>query len=880
MAAGASFQHLQLLLRFQGDAKLPSGGNADPQTVANKSDFKEHAKTLSKSAKLATENWRKAQEERKKASLPIAPKGMPVLLRVDPGLELDELREKFQFEIVSEQAGGFVIVGSEDIQLDDLREMVEGFGNQAYGSAKIASIHELSADPSQSGRLQRVLSESLLEQWPSIKPDQDYICDIGLSALGTQDIPKPPVRGKRDTDASWATKEAVWAQARADAYQAWDDLKIVRENEVSDFVDFYNGRILNIIDGIPEVAGRLPDSFTVRVKLPGRGLRDLVMNVSYVFEVVEPDDVELPQHADLSAQSETTFTLLPPEPDAPAVCVIDSGIQEEHRLLRPAIDGASSHSFLPGSPGDVSDYVKPGGHGTRVAGAVLFGDSVPQQGQHSAVCWLQNARVLDRDCRLPLELFPPLVLRLAITRFHLGERATRIFNHSINSLVSCRTRHMSAWAAEIDEVSHRLDVLVIQSAGNIPCSGPNQNPGVKEHITAGRTYPEYLHESASRIANPAQSLQALTVGSLAFGAFSNAAWSSVATGNEHSSAFSRTGPGIWDAIKPEVVEFGGDYLRTASVPPDVTTPTSLPEAYPELVRSTMYPPGPEVDRDAVGTSFCAPKVANIAAQVERALPDDNCLLYRALIVQSARWPAWASAAGADAFAILKRIGYGVPDQGRATGNSDYRTTLVASKDPSDAAQDLLIKAGEGHVYQVPIPEEMRRPGDEFDVLIEVTLAYSAQPRRTRRNLRRYHSTWVDWTSSKLEESLESFRARALKGQADGGSTSSGTPIPWALHEKPQWGRIRGIKRSSGATQKDWATVKSSQLPESFCVSVRGHKGWSRDPDSTARYALAVSFEMLGREVTIYEPILVAVEELQAEVEAQAQVEIRLPSELD
>ena len=50
------------------------------------------------------------------------------------------------------------------------------------------------------------------------------------------------------------------------------------------------------------------------------------------------------------------------------------------------------------------------------------------------------------------------------------------------------------------------------------------------------------------------------------------------------------------------------------------------------------PPGPAYNRDESGTSFAAPKVARIAAALNRILPDQSALLYRALIVQAARWP--------------------------------------------------------------------------------------------------------------------------------------------------------------------------------------------------------------------------------------------------
>lgn len=389
--------------------------------------------------------------------------------------------------------------------------------------------------------------------------------------------------------------------------------------------------------------------------------------------------------------------------------------------------------------------------------------------------------------------------------------------------------------------------------------------GVQEHLRAGRSYPDYLNERSCRVSNPAQSLQALTVGSVAYAAFDGGDWLSVARGDGHPSAFSRSGFGIWDVIKPEVAQYGGDYLVSGAAAPGVSTPTHGRDCYPELVRSTLYPPGPAVDRDEVGTSYTAPKVTRIAARLLEVLPDEPCLLYRALIVQSAQWPHWASrATTAEKANIIRWIGYGSPDMDRATTKSDHRVTLIT-------AGEREVRAGECQVYQVPIPVPMRRPADEFDVLVEVTLSYSAQPRRTRRNLRRYLSTWVDWKSSRLGESLEAFRSRALK-EIDG-DRGQGSSFGWTLETNPAHGEIRGVKRNSGTVQKDWAIVKSNQLPESFCVAVVGHEGWSRDPDSTAKYSLAVSFDVLGREVPIYEMLRVAVEQLQAELKTEIEIEV-------
>ena len=888
-----NFEHLPLLLRYEGRARLQGGGRQSPQTLANRNARQAHSAALLGAAQSLSANWRNRRELRED-ELPTIPAGIPILLQVDPGLDLDVLREKFSFEIVAEQEEGYVIVASEDVDLTQFLAMVNGFSVQVHGSATIASVHRLFDDPNQTDRLQRVLSERLFEEWPTIRDEQIHIVDIGISCTGTQEIPVYPNRGKRDSDADWARKESGWSQARANAYEAWDNIKTTRETEIEAFTRFYSAEILHLIDGAAFDAAVLPDSFTVRLRIPGKGLRDFILNYPYIFEVVEPEDIALPQRTSESQYHPDGLTP-PPPPDveAPAVCVIDSGIQQAHILLQPAIDQAASYCFLPGrNSNEVDDQVSPGGHGTRVAGAVLYGENVTGNSTSQLPFWIQNARVLDQDNRMPVELFPPEAVRSIVERYGQSARQTRIYNHSINASGPCRTRYMSAWAAEIDLLSATHDVLIIQSAGNLPISGTTTLPGVKEHLVAGRDYPSYLLEASSRVANPAQSLQALTVGSVAYGQFEQNDWRTFAQGNGNPSAFSRTGFGIWNVMKPEVVEYGGDDVRTINAPPDVQAGGRIAAACPELIRSTMFPPGPAFDRDETGTSFSTPKVARIAAHLQKILPEESTLLYRALIVQSARWPQWADAILAElrgldqrndqerrqelldqASQTIRLIGYGIPDQNIATTNTDHRTTFITSGERS-------IRARECHIYQVPIPASLRGQADEFDIRIDVTLSYVAQPRRTRRNLRRYLSTWVDWKSSKLGEGLADFRVRAMKEEENEADPLPGAVLPWTLHEKSNDGWIRVTKRNSGTVQKDWAVVKSNRLPDHFCIAVVGHAGWSHDPDSYARYALAVSLEILGQEISIYEPLRTAVLDLQTEVEAEiameAEIEIEMP----
>jgi len=850
------FPHLPLPLKIRDRARLFGGGKTPDQEKRNKENRQVHVQNLTHSAKGIVETWTGRRLSRDRERLPTLPRGVPVLLQVEPDTDLEFLRSAFKFEVVSEQEDGFVIVSSEDLDLTAFLQKVEDFTKEKWGTGTTAKIYDLHDDPH---RLDIILSDPLREKWPTIADDKIYVFDIGVECLGTISFSELEDRKKNETAEQYQAKRLRWEARREKAYQAWDEIKIKREEEIESFVSAYKGETLDVVDNVKFGRADLPDSFTVRIKMSGRGMKDLILNHPYIFEVVEPDEFAYHNPPSTISSTETLdLKILPPDATASRVCVIDSGIQEEHKLLKPAIDSELSWCFIPGkSPTEVADYVRDGGHGTRVAGAVLYPNGIPTNGSYQLPCYIQNARVLDEDNRLRNDLFPPLLLNAILKRFRSSVRPTRIFNHSIAGSLPCRMRHMSAWAAEIDNLSFDNDILIVQSAGNLRDSftGPIRY-GIVEHLKAGRNYPDYLLTNSSRIPNPSQSLQALTVGSIAFDAFEGPDWKSFG-GKDQPSAFSTTGLGIWGTIKPEVVEYGGDFAHDTGSPPNLITP---PEVCPDLIRSTYNSSGPEHARDDIGTSFSAPKIAHIASALEQLFPDQPCLLYRALIANAARWPAWAENSP-NKLNALQHIGFGLPTLERATTNSPYRATLISRG-------ELHIKAGEAHIYRITVPEEMRSQGGEYDIRIDVTLSYAAKSRRTRRNPRNYLSTWADWKSSKMGESYESFKNRSLKDKIK--SDDGESEMPWLLRERDDWGDIEGVKRNVGTLQKDWSVLKSHELPIDFCIAVVGHRGWDKDPDAFAKYSLAVSFEAVNEDLEIYEMIRVMLEI--PEIETELKVE--------
>ncbi len=182
-----------------------------------------------------------------------------------------------------------------------------------------------------------------------------------------------------------------------------------------------------------------------------------------------------------------------------------------------------------------------------------------------------------------------------------------------------------------------------------------------------------------------------------------------------------------------------------------------------------------------------------------------------------------------------------------------------------------IRARQAHVYQVKLPEELRSQGEALEILVEVTLSYKAQPRRTRRNRRKYLSTWLDWDCSKKGEDPECFLARILKEYDASEDTEKGEgAFKWTLGKQNNHGIIRDVSRSAGTIQKDWTVVKSFELTEAFCIAVVGHEGWNNDPNATVPYSLVVSFEATKANIPVYASLVEA--QVETEVEAEVQIE--------
>lgn len=343
MADNANFSHLPLPLAISGKPKLRGGPRPANQTIQNRNNRVVHGGNLKHRASELSRFWKERQQTREESNLPHFEIGIPILLEIDPNTDLDFLKG-LGFEIISENPDGFIIVATEDIDMGVLNQKVDGFiANINTRCNTPARIYALCED---ADRVSRVLSQTLAEKWASINPEDIFCVDIGVSCTGGSELPDKPDRDDDETEEHFAEKISRWETRCYEAYAKWDDIKAERETIIENFVSAYDGEISAFLDGSANLVA-LPDSFTARIRICGKGLKDIVLNFPYVFEVCEMEEVGCPLSCQSSDPISPDIHILAPSADAPKVCIIDSGIQEQHSYIAPAIDENCSKSYVP-----------------------------------------------------------------------------------------------------------------------------------------------------------------------------------------------------------------------------------------------------------------------------------------------------------------------------------------------------------------------------------------------------------------------------------------------------------------------------------------------------------------------------------------------------
>ena len=510
-----------------------------------------------------------------------------------------------------------------------------------------------------------------------------------------------------------------------------------------------------------------------------------------------------------------------PPTDAPGVVVLDSGLATGHPVIAPAVGDAQS--FLPGVP-PADEH----GHGTLVSGIALYDDVAECLRNRRFIPELRifSGRILDHNNRGDAHLIENQVEKAV--RYFVGEYGCRIFNLSYGDLNKpYRNRHVAGLAVTLDALSRELGVLFVVPTGNF--AGDENGP--PDWL---REYPDYLTKDASVLLDPATALSALTVGSLARNERharrpDDPAYRPVAR-TDQPSPFTRHGPSVNGAIKPDLVDYGGNRIVDARAGNHM-----MPGAHGvgEVSTSYRFAAGRPFEEDS-GTSFAVPRVAHAAGKVLKDYPDASVDRCRALLVAHARTPDACLQLFSGKNEVARCVtGYGRVDRTALYQSVERCVTLWAEDE---------IENQHHHFFEIPVPAEFWSKGRRARELT-VALAYRPSVRTTR----------IDYRAAAI--SFKLVQAPFLEVVAN--RFNAETEDASTISERPTGRSISAQDRSRGTVQATtWSfTQPSSKLREClwFVVVTRNDPAWGTNlSQERESYALVVTLaDRLVQEPRLY-----------------------------
>jgi hypothetical protein len=198
--------------------------------------------------------------------------------------------------------------------------------------------------------------------------------------------------------------------------------------------------------------------------------------------------------------------------DLPIVGVIDTGVSPIQPFNNLIEDGTINIT------GDSNTDIS--GHGTLVAGLVIFGTDLPTsvQNTYKAKCKVLPIKALHRD-NDGID-FPRLIEAIKQAR---REKGVRLFNMSLVFYPKKYNETFSDFAYELDKLAYELDILIFISVGNFDSIALRDLLTVDKH--EDHEYPNFFYKldgtseihscETTNISIPSDSLNNVSVGALA-----------------------------------------------------------------------------------------------------------------------------------------------------------------------------------------------------------------------------------------------------------------------------------------------------------------------------------------------------------------------------
>ena len=625
----------------------------------------------------------------------------------------------------------------------------------------------------------------------------------------------------------------------------------------------------------------LPEHTVYLIKTTRRTLASATALLNFVSELRHPaltaeffiEQAPSDQHqwaADLKSR------LVLPHNDAPAVCVLDTGVNRGHPLLADLLH-ERDHDTVRAEWGK-DDYFKPDRnepaitHGTLMAGLAAYGDLTPLLDSSEPVKlthWLESVKVLPRFGSNEPEHYGLITQEaISLAEINAPERQ-RVFAMAVTAPDSPDFTEFgkpTAWSAALDShTSGAMDDddtkrIVCVSGGNVWMQNRSEYPA-KNELTS--------------LEDPAQSWNALTVaastamdvvtdhnGDIVPDAVCIAPRGGLSPHSATSCLWTSKESRHWP-LKPDVVFEGGNVAADANGNREERDSLCLLTTNSDIQQRLF-------------TSFCMTSAATalasrMAAHIQAEYPEFWPETVRALMVHSAEWTpemlrdAKKGNKGHVAH-ILRRFGHGQPNLARALASARSRATLICQDsiqpfekaDGSPRTKDMML-------YRLPWPKPLLQANSAVNVKLRITLSYFIEPNPGSRMVNskyRYAGCNLRFlVQTATEKSVDNFIARVSNAISDDERDA---------YEKPDdttdgWTLGDDLRRRGSIHSDTWAGT-AAQLAEMEHLIVFPVNGWWRlraqhkKYNNRIRFALVVTLETVGVDLDIFTPISLSVTE--------------------
>lgn len=655
------------------------------------------------------------------------------------------------------------------------------------------------------------------------KPDKD-----GIKHPKNEELLANVARiGIAAIEALWTDPEPLPKSETSCWWELW-----VRRGE-RDWEDQLNAECTRLDIEVPDQRLVLPDHIVLIARATRTQLESSLDLLNTLAEIRKPrpcsvgltDLTTVEQHEWID---EALERIVWPGTDAPAICVIDTGVNRGHPLIEPLLSSEDSRTLL--ADGDLSDAQR---HGTPMAGLCAFGDL--RQLMLSAGAWhqlhrLESVKLIASGNEHDPENYG-FVTQQAIALPEIeAPRRPRAYCMAITRATPADDGRPSSWSAAID--------------ASISGSGGDDNPRRVLLISAGNwrvfdeqyKYPDTLHKAP--IQDPAQAWNAITVGA----STERVAIEEDDDESHHShpvaaagdlSPFSVTAL-EWEKrwpIKPEVMMEGGNVAQTEAG--DYAFPHSL-QVLSTSASFRHFAPITPINATSAATALAS----RLAGRLLQAYPAVWPETIRGLLVHSARWTTQMLGtvdphkAGSSAAVerILRRVGFGILNEARALTSLSNQTTVVIEetlqpyREPAGKA-----RLNEAHLHSLPWPKELMESNPDHAVTMRVTLSCFIEPNpgsRVWAKNSKYHypGCLLRFKVKHKDVALEDFRVglEAAEQQDEEeleGEVRVGPP------QDPGWALGSRLRGKSGSLVQDVWKGTTGQLAEMGHLAVYPVKGW-------------------------------------------------------